>query len=444
MIPKTINFLRDVLGQVNADACELLFTKDNHALTRFASNAIHQSTAFRSENLHIRLVRNGRVGAITTNSFGQDAIAFAIRRAEELADAQATEPAEPVALPHEEPISQNRAYHETTARVSAYDRADAIRNIIGAANAKGASASGALSHAEEIVCIVNSRGTESFEHLTWAELNLITERDGQTGYAYWRGEDFSAMPALDLAREAIDHCTWPAERTEFEPGPKTVILDSYAVGEILGYLAFVGFGAKAFLEKRTFLTRKLGKKICSSKITLTDDALHPGMVRSFFDSEGMARKRVVMISQGVACSLVTDSATAAKIEQANTGHALPAPNSSGPLPTHVVLEPGKTSLQRMIASTKDGIYVRRLHYVNVVEPMKVVLTGMTKDGTFLIRDGKLTNPVQNLRFTESALRALGKVLQVGRDSRLVEGPLGPVLAPPLKIRDFTFTGATSQ
>lgn len=443
MIPKTINFLKDVLGQANADECELVMTKDNYALTRFTNSQIHQSTAFRSQNLHIRLIRNGRVGAVTTNCFGQDAIAFALRRAEAIADAQPEENS-PSSIPREMPISEMRGFHGTTAAVTAFDRASMVSSIIGVASRAGATVSGAVSNCEEMLCVVNSRGAESFEHSTWGELNLLAARGAQTGYAYWRGEDFSRMPYEALAREAVQHATWEAEPVEIAPGPKTVILDSYAAGAILGFVGEIGFGAKAFLEKRSFLTRRLGKKVASSKVTLADDAMHPDMVRSFFDHEGVRKSRVTLINHGKACGMVTDSETAPKVESINTGHALPQPNNCGPLPTHLVLEAGTSSLKRMIASTKDGIYVRRLHYVNVVEPMRMVLTGMTKDGTFLIRDGKLTHPVQNLRFTESALRALTNVLQVGNERRLVEGASAPVLCPALKIRNFNFTGASEQ
>lgn len=442
MIARTVSFLKSVLEQTN-DACELLYTKTDHALTRFADNSIHQSTETETGSLHVRVVRDGRVGAFVTDRLDQDSLAYALVKAGESAQFQAS-PERPVVLPEGEPVASTSFLMEETARTTAFDRAEIIRQMIEGAASRSVSLSGAISTSNKITCIVNSRGVEAFQHSTVAELNLVASCRGRTGYSYWTGSNIGEMPFRELAEEAIDHATASQDELTMEPGPYTVVLDHYAVGDLVGFLGYIGFGAKSFLEGRSFLSKKLGQKICSSRVTIWDDGNDPSGVPQLFDYEGVAKQRIVLVDAGVAKSVVTDSSYAPLVEMANTGHALPAPNTEGPLPLNLFMAPGKSGLDSIIAGTERGIYVRRFHYVNVVEPISTVLTGMTKDGTFLISNGSITNPVRNMRWTQSILGALGSILQVSAETRLVAGVLGPVRCPALKIKNFEFTGLSSQ
>jgi len=200
----------------------------------------------------------------------------------------------------------------------------------------------------------------------------------------------------------------------------------------------MGLGALAYQEGRSFLCGKLGQKVLDEKITIVDDGLDPTGLPTPFDGEGTPKRRVVLFERGVARNVVYDVRTAAKEGRTSTGHGSPAPNPSGPMPGNMLMEPGGSSVEEMIRSTKRGLLVTRFHYTNVAERSKATITGMTRDGTFLVENGAVAGPVRNLRFTESCLRALSAVEFVGRERRRI----GTTVVPALKLRSFRFTGAT--
>jgi predicted Zn-dependent protease len=214
------------------------------------------------------------------------------------------------------------------------------------------------------------------------------------------------------------------------------------VADILDFFGHLGFGAKSYAEGSSFLVNALGTCVADTCVSIYDDALSPATIGIAFDYEGQPRRRTPLIEGGVAIGPVTDCYFAAKLDRPNTGHALPAPNPYGPLPLNLEMQAGDTSVDDMIASIDRGVYVTRFHYVNVEDPMKVVLTGMTRDGTFMIEDGRLSNPVRNLRFTHSVLSALSDVRAIGSKRQLYGGEGGAILAPALLIGHWEFTGQT--
>jgi predicted Zn-dependent protease len=191
------------------------------------------------------------------------------------------------------------------------------------------------------------------------------------------------------------------------------------------------------------MSGKLGERVFSPEITITDDALADDAIGLTFDFEGQPKRRVEIIKDGVANAAVTDSYWAAKTDAENTGHALPAPNSIGPLPLNMRMDPGDASIDELIASVKRGIYVTRFHYVNVEEPLPVTLTGMTRDGTFMIENGELTRPLKNQRFTQSIVEALSRVSGLTAERQYVGTEfLGHTFVPGMMLERFTFTGQT--
>jgi predicted Zn-dependent protease len=198
-------------------------------------------------------------------------------------------------------------------------------------------------------------------------------------------------------------------------------------------------------EGRSFMVGKIGEQIVDPRVSIWDDASDPRGLPLPFDFEGVPKQRVDLIENGVARGVVYDSYRAGKEEgKTSTGHALPAPNSFGPFPLNTFFGAGDATLEEMIASTERGLYITRFHYTRPVEPTKVVVTGMTRDGTFLIEDGKIACPVRNLRFTQSYLDALNHVDMIGKDHRLLSGMggLGGTVQPALKLGSFAFTGVT--
>jgi predicted Zn-dependent protease len=229
-----------------------------------------------------------------------------------------------------------------------------------------------------------------------------------------------------------------------EPGAYTVVLEPAAASTLMQFLGYLGFGAKAFLEDRSFMSGKLGERLCSELVTVVDDPLSPEALGLPFDFEGTPAQRVTLIDAGIARDVVWDRTTAKKAGRESTGHGLPPPNSSGPFPLNLRMEPGMSPLDDLVASTERGLLVTRFHYSNVVNEKEAVLTGMTRDGTFLIEDGKLRYGVNNLRYTQNAIEALRNVEGVG-DSTEISSELffGGSRAPALKIRDFNFSSVTT-
>jgi predicted Zn-dependent protease len=186
------------------------------------------------------------------------------------------------------------------------------------------------------------------------------------------------------------------------------------------------------------------------KVTIYDDGLDRGGLQIPFDFEGIPKKRVTFFERGVAKEVSYDSFTAGRDGKESTGHGLIAPNTGGPIPINLFMVGGESSLEEMIKSVRKGIYVTRFHYSNVVEPMKAVITGMTRDGTFLITGGEITRPIKNLRFTESILKALSQVTAISRERRICsEGTVYSrrfvtgTVAPAIKIDGFNFSGVSS-
>jgi predicted Zn-dependent protease len=214
------------------------------------------------------------------------------------------------------------------------------------------------------------------------------------------------------------------------------------VADILDFLGYLGFSAQAVQEGRSFMGGKFGQKIVGENVTIWDDGLSLANLPTPFDFEGVPKQPVTFFDKGIATAVVYDSYTAGKEGKQSTGHALPAPNTFGPLPLHMAMATGDSTKEAMLKGIKKGLWVTRFHYTRVVHPLLMIITGMTRDGTFLIENGEITQPVKNLRFTQSYLEALNNVEAIGQTAKLQRGFLGGNLVPALKIAKFTFSGAT--
>jgi predicted Zn-dependent protease len=245
-----------------------------------------------------------------------------------------------------------------------------------------------------------------------------------------------------ISSEAVEKALRSRHPRELPPGRYPVILEEYAVADMMSTLAYLGFGALSVQEGRSFMTDRFGEQIMNPTISIWDDGLDSTGLPMPFDFEGVPRQRVDLIKEGVAAAVVYDSYTAGREGKASTGHGLPAPNTFGPIPTHMFMAPGEASKEEMLASIERGLWVTRFHYTRPVHPKLAIITGMTRDGTFLIEKGEMAYPIKNLRFTQSYIEALANVEQVCRETRLVENWFGATRIPALKVAEVEFTGAT--
>jgi predicted Zn-dependent protease len=264
-----------------------------------------------------------------------------------------------------------------------------------------------------------------------------------SGYTQRMATDATQFDFEEMAREAVEKAQRSRNPITIPLGEYPVVLDTYAVGDMLQNLIFMGLSATAVQEERSFMNGQFGQQIVHPSVTIYDDGHEPIGLPQAFDYEGVPKQRVAMIDHGVASAVVYDSFTAARKGKPNTGHALPAPNSEGPMPLQTMMAAGDASLEELIKGVDKGLYVTRFHYTNVLHPVRTLFTGMTRDGTFLIEHGELTQPVKNLRFTQSILDVLRNVQAIGHERRLYTEYI-PVVAPALRSTTFNFTGITGS
>jgi predicted Zn-dependent protease len=295
------------------------------------------------------------------------------------------------------------------------------------------------------LAVVNSLGTFAYHPATYAELNTVIMSDTSAGYAAGVVMDFDDLDFEAIGREAVEKCLHSRNPQALAPGEYAVILEPYAVQDFVQMMGYTGFSALAYQEGRSFMSGKMGEQMVDPRVNIWDDGLSADGIPLPFDFEGVPKQKVELIKNGVANAVVYDSYRASREEgKRSTGHALPAPNRFGPFPLNTFFATGDTTLEEMIAGTERGIYVTRFHYTRPVEPKRVVITGMTRDGTFLIENGEIAYPVKNLRFTQSYLEALNNLVSIGSQAKMLEGMggIGHDSVPALKLGKFNFTGAT--
>jgi predicted Zn-dependent protease len=442
---KRVKELTDgILARSKADQTEVVVLAGDEYLTRFANSTIHQNVAETDTGVRIRVVLGNRVGVATTNSLEDDAITRTLENALSIARLQPENP-DFKSLPGPQTLPEFASFSEATAACTPEQRAEGAGAVCMMAREAGVVASGALTTSQFEAAVANSLGVFGHFVTTRADINTVIMSDTSAGYASDMALDVNDLDFEAIGREAVEKCLRSQNPQSFEPGDYTVILEPYAVQDFLMMMAWTGFSAVAMQEGRSFMSGKLGQQIVDPRVSIWDDGLDPQGLPLPFDFEGVPKQRVDLIKEGVATGVVYDSYRAGKEEgKSSTGHALPAPSTFGPFPTNAIFGPGDATLEEMISSTERGLYVTRFHYTRPVEPTKVVVTGMTRDGTFLIENGKIAYPVKNLRFTQSYLEALNQVDLIGKELRLLAGMggIGGTLQPALKLGSFHFTGAT--
>ncbi len=422
---------------------EAVVSDERAQLTRFANSEIHQNVAETNGSINLRVAIGKRVGVASSNRLDDEGL----RRLAETATAIARNSAELDdwgGLPEPTPIAEIPAgWSEGTAGATPEQRAQGVRAVIAAADAAGVRAFGSFSTAAEHLAVANSKGIRAVQRRTSAQLLTVAMGpDGGNGYGEHAAVDATAIDAGAVGREAAAKARASENPNVVDPGDWTVVLEEPAVVDLLSILAYLGFSALAVQEDRSFA--EPGRVVGSELVTIVDDATEPGALPMAFDYEGVAKQRIVLVERGVCRDVVYDQQTAARGGVASTGHGLPAPNSYGPFPLNMVMSPGETERASLVGEMERGLLVTRFHYTNPVHPKLAIVTGMTRDGTFLVEDGQIVGPVRNLRFTQRYLPSLAGVVAVDRERRTLPGDFGGVLVPAVRIEGWTFTGATEH
>ncbi len=452
-----------VRRHTTADEIELTIADGRSALTRFANNTIHQNVEEQNQQISVRVSFGGRTARATTNKNDDESLRRVVQSAEALARVQQEDP-DLLPMPTPQEVAQNAAdietapvqrYFDGTAAVTPQDRAAGVAQIVDVAKRHALTCAGIFSSSEVVEGIFNSRGVADWYELTLAEASITMLDDSSSGWQKANSSDAKQLDPVRLARIAAEKAIASADPQELPPGKYTVILEPAAVLDAVGFM-FWDFGGSALLEQRSFLNDRIDTQLFGSNITVWDDVYHPLQTGVFFDGEGMKRHRVKLIENGIVRAVTYARSSAQRMRHSDmasrvgpikaTGHGFSLPNEIGEAPLNIVFsapEPGQAqSVEQMIASTERGVLVTRLWYIREVDPYEKILTGMTRDGTFLVEDGKVRGGIRNFRFNESLIHMLQNVEAMGEPVRASGEESMDMVVPAMKIRDFNFTETT--
>lgn len=433
-------------GQGLADhtACYLL--GNQHILTRYANNQIIQNVRKQDHTMVVKVMLSGRIGMASCNQLDEQTLYRTVKHAVELAKFA---PMNSMAygFPDPEIIPQVNGCDEATEQVSAAEMAEMVQVISSKSVAANVRAAGAVQVQIVDQAVANSAGIRVYGRRTKAELHAVVLGESGSGYATDTKRSFYDLQAEEVAHTAIEKCKLSERAIDLPAGDYPVILEQKATADLLSYLGMLGFNPTSYHEGNGFLSNRMGYRVLSEQVSISEDPLGKEGLPIGFDWDGLPKQKVSLIQDGVATSMVYDDATGKKYGSKSTGNAgFPTDRSLGVYPSHLHMEAGKTSRDEMIAQMDRGVLITRFHYLGILHPKETLITGMTRGGTFLVEKGKIVAPVKNLRFTEKITNAFNQVIAVGNESKLHSwtSSMHTVKAPDLMLSTFHFNGTASH
>jgi PmbA protein len=455
---KAADIFERIKKHSTAEQVEVLFSGGKSALTRFANNIIHQNVAEENYVVSVRTVFGGRTARSTTNMLDDESLKRVVQSSERLAKVQHPDP-DLLPVPDawgagaRTPEKITTRHFTETAAVTPQQRAETVKKIVSIADRHKLTTAGIVSTSESVEAIFNSRGLTDWLTQTSSEISITMLAPDSSGWQKANSPDLANLDTVALAETAARKAFESANPREIPAGKYTVILEPAAVLDIVGFM-FFDFGGLSILDQRSFLNNRVGIKLFGDNINIWDDVAHPLQSGVPFDGEGVCRHKVQLVKRGVVERLVYARATAEKMKHSEhkdkvgpiepTGHGFPLPNEIGEAPMNIVFgaSPEPTSVDQMIASTERGVLVTRLWYIREVDPYEKILTGMTRDGTFYVENGKIRHGVRNFRFNQSLIQMLSNVEAMGTPVRASGEESFDMVVPAMKVRDFNFTEVT--
>lgn len=419
---------------------EAILNSTHYSLTRFANNSIHQNVSEESFGLSVRAVVDGRTARASTNQADEEVIRRTCESALALARLQ---PSDPNLLPMPGPATYRplARVDEETRGLNPRARAERVREVIQRAERDRLTAAGIFSSGSSAYALLNSQGLSAFHEETVSEFSVTMLGQSSSGWAKKTSQGWAQLGTGELADRAARKAVASNDPRELAPGQYAVILEPAAVLDLLGFLV-LDFSGLAVHEKRSCFTGRVGQKLFAEQVNIRDDVYHPFQSGAPFDGEGVPRQTVSLVEKGVVKNLVYSRQTAREIGAEPTGHGLPLPNEYGEVPLNIVMEGGSSTIDDMVHSTDRGLLVTRLWYIREVDPYRKILTGMTRDGTFWIEEGKVRHGVKNLRFNQSIIEMLAQIEMMGEAERTAGEETFEMVVPALKVRNFNFTSTT--
>jgi predicted Zn-dependent protease len=428
----------------DADETEVMIDGTSDALTRFANNTIHQNVAELHVSISVRTVFDGRTARATTNRTDDESLARVVAASSAIAKSQPKNP-HMLPMPGRQKYTPVKRFFDSTASCSPQDRAKAVARVCTAATKRRQTVAGIFTTGATQTALINSRGLYAMHQQTRGEFSITVLEADSSGWQKANSPDVTRIDPDALFTRASEKCTASRSPRELAPGRYMVILEPAAVLDLVGFL-FYDFAGTAVMDQRSCFNNRIGKQVLGSNITISDDVYHPLQTGAPYDGEGIPRQTILLVDKGTPRNLVYSRATAKQMAREfkakPTGHGFPLPNEYGEAPMNLVFEGGKTSLDQMISTTEHGILVTRLWYIREVDPYEKVLTGMTRDGTFLIERGKLAGGIRNFRFNQGILEMLQNVEAMSEPVRSAGEESFEMVVPAMKVRGFHFSEVT--
>ena len=441
MTDELLDTCERVLALVGTDAeAEITVTAGTEALTRFATGFIHQNVADAVQQVHLRLALDGRVAEASANQTDDDALARLVRSTADAARLQPVDPGWPgLAPPADAPAVDH--WDDATAAAEPAERAERVGAFVTAAD--DLETAGYCSTEGVSIAFANSAGQRLSGRTTGATLDGIARTGSSDGSSRASSVRLADLDGTVTGLEAVRRARDSADATDLPPGSYEVVLSPSCVVNMLTFLALHGFNGRAVEEGRSFA--RIGESQFDEAISLADDVSHPMATGVGFDAEGTPKRRVELVRAGVTSGLIHDRRTAKALGTESTGNAVAGAGPFGALPANLVLEAGSASEDELVGGVERGLLVTDFWYTRILDPRTQVVTGLTRNGVWLIESGRVQRPVTNLRFTQSFLDALGpgQVRGVGSDLTLVGGAvfgIGAYVVPSLHLAAWNFTG----
>lgn len=418
----------------------VIFYEQFNNLTRFGDNEISQNVSSKDIYATVRLTKGGKSVKFTINRFDDSTIKNTVdifkKNLNYVKESDYIYPTKAKVK-----INSSKYFDEKTANLSPAERALKIKKLLELCKKTGRVAYGTVSSGYLNVNMVNNYGLNHFYRASYIEYEVTVK----SGNGYGKAASYSWIDDIDydsINKTAIEKADSSRKLISVKPGKYKVILEPLAVGDLISFMGWLGFNGLFYLENKSFVNGNLGKKLFDEKLTIVEDPLDSSYPVMPFDYEGEPRKRVVLVENGVIKNVVTDKKSSKKLKFPYTGHSFLEPNNMGAIPVSMIVEPGIKSLETIIKETDRAILVTEFHYTNPLNPKTVELTGMTRNGTFLVENGKIKSAVKNLRFTQSIVEAFKKIEDISDERKVINFWGASAVCPSIKLSEFNFNSTT--
>ncbi|HMJ70693.1 MAG TPA: TldD/PmbA family protein [Cyclobacteriaceae bacterium] len=426
--------LKKVLSYSKADECEVNLTGSEGGNIRYARNSVSTSGIVSQSQLVVSSAFGKKSGVATINEFDDASLEKVVRRSEELAQLAPENP-EYVQFLGPQKYGESKTFVQATASITPRQRSEMVEKSLKVAKDAKAVAAGFLEDTNGFAAMMNSKGLFAYNTATNTNFSItVRTEDGKgSGYAIRGYNDVTKLDTKTATEVATKKAVSSAAAKAIEPGKYTVILEPAAVAVLLENI-FFGLDARQADEGRSFLSKpggqtRLGEKLVDERVNIYSDPLHPDLPTSPWTGDGRPQEKVSWIEKGVIKNLTWERYWAEK----KGVKAIPGPDAA-------IMDGGTKSLEELIKGTKKGVLVTKLWYIRSVDPQTLLLTGLTRDGTFYIENGEIKYPIKNFRFNESPIIMLNNLEELGRQERTVSTESNQnYLVPAIKARDFTFS-----